>query len=242
MLDQHTEELIHAVVDGEVDAESVAELERRAAAEPEVHAALEEVRILVDTLAAMPAHEPPAALHRTLRGRPAEPPKGALISLLSKLAGAKALRYSYAFTAGILATVIVLQLGRVPGLDDASMVGAMAPAATGQELVLDGIAVGIRTTRDAGLVRVGLDVQADHAAEIEAVFGVDQVRLAGFSSDDGPTPTLEVRPGRMTATVIGSQHFSVMLEPIGGSAAVVMTLRTADGAAVQQVVRISGGG
>jgi hypothetical protein len=239
MLDDKTEALIHEVIDGEAADSVHAELEKALAADPATRASLAEYRALSDTLAKVPDLEVPSSLHRALRGRPPEPPQGPLISLLSALAGAKALRYAYSFSAGVLVTVIALQLGETPTIDGEYMTGTMAPMAAGQRLSLTHSDVGIRTHFEDGLVQIDLTVDARQPVEIDAVFGVEQARVAGFSSEAGPTPTLEVRPGRLTATVSGSQRYRLTMEPTSAAPTMILTLRAPDGAATQQVILLS---
>ena len=239
MVDERTEELIHAIVDGEADAEATVQLERALDADPEARTAMEELRALSETLDQVPLHEPPLHLCRALRGDSPDLPSGPLIRILSVLAGAKALRYAYAFSAGILVTVVALQLGGAPTIDSDGMVGTMAPVTTGDRLVLGSTEMGIRISRSDGLVHIDLEVDAHQAVEFEAVFSVDQIRVVGFSSERGPTPTLELRPGRLTATVAGSQHYTLVLEPIDDAQTMIMTLRAPDGAATQQVIQLT---
>jgi hypothetical protein len=239
MIDENTEALIHAVIDGEADASVSAELETALASDPATRVALAEYRALSETIAKIPQLEVPVSLHRALRGRPPEPPQGRLIALLSAVAGAKTLRYAYSFSAGVLVTVLALQLGGAPSVDDGYAVGTMAPMAAGQRLTLGSNDVEIRTSFADGLVRVSLEVDARPAVELDAVFGVEQVRVVSFTSDHAPTPTLEVRPGRVTAFVSGSQRYVLELEPTSAAPTMILTLRAPDGAAAQQVILLS---
>jgi hypothetical protein len=239
MVDERTQALIHAVVDGEADAEAAVQLERLLDTDPEARDLMVEFQALSDMLEQMPLLEPPMHLTRALRGDPPEPPTGPLIQLLTAVAGAKALRYAYAFSAGILVTVVALQLGGPQMPDGEGMVGTMAPVATGDSLVLGSTEMRIRTDYVDGLVQVDLQVDAPRTTELEAVFGVEQVRVVSFSSEQGPTPTLDLQPGRLTATVAGSQHYTLVLEPVGEAPSMIMTLRSPDGAATQQVMQLT---
>ena len=184
MADPRQVALIHAEIDGELDAVGRAELARWMLVDSDGRMLREDLRRLCEALDSLPA---------------VEPPEGFRASVLAALPHTYAPRrrtwtpgWRYAALAAgvVLAAIIVLQTVRGPGPAPAEVAGTMsAPAATRVDTVqlANGPVSGhVSLYRDASGLGLEFELVASSPVEVLVTAAGQTVRLKGLAAKDKP--------------------------------------------------------
>lgn len=126
MADIEHEDLIHAEIDHDLDAQQRAELARRVLADPQVRELREDLRFICAALEAMPQADPPLQLKENILAALPEP---AVVVPKRPSWSAPRLRYA-AMVAGALVAGGIVYETVGPGLGTATLSGTMAAAGT----------------------------------------------------------------------------------------------------------------
>lgn len=240
--DERTEGLIHARLDGEADEAQLAALERALAEDPEAVELAAELQALGSTLSALPAEQPPTSIRHQLRGSFSQrQERSSGLNLLRLIAGPQALRYAYAFSAGILVTALATQLSGAPGMGDAEIAGTMVARSAPAVIEAGAARATIEVRQQGGVHHLDIGVASPGDVLLTAEFEPAQLSMTGFTHDGGRFPSLDLASGRVSVGAGDGQRFDLMLSDRGGPATVTVTLTAPDGSEQQREVRIGGG-
>ena len=188
MTDPRDLALIHAEIDGELDAQQRGELARRLLADPEVRAVRDELRRLCASLEQLPAIEPPAQLQANIaRALPAaaiparpSPRMQPRWRLAAAVAGAVTL-------GGILFATLDGQ--KIGGSELAGTIAApRMPVTLDTARMPDGPVTGqVSLYRDAAGLGVRLDVVAAAPVEVVITSGSQTVKVTGVGQKGAPS-------------------------------------------------------
>lgn len=223
MADPRQLELIHAEIDGELDAAGRAELARWVLADPEGRVLREELRRLCAALDSLPAVEPPEELRSTVL---AALPQTYVEPQRSWTPG---WRYA-ALVAGVLAAgAVVLQTVRGPGPAPSEVAGTMsAPSAKvldTVQLANGPIAGHVSLYREPSGLGLRFDLVGSSPIDVLVTAGGHALRINGVAATDKPGATTTVAlPGFPVDVQTVDLAFLV-----AGRQAGMATLRTAPG-------------
>ncbi len=215
--------LIHAEIDGELDAAQRAELARYLLAEPDVRAAREGLRRLCTALDGLPPVEPPEQLRESILAALPQP--------LPRPRQSFAPRWRYAAViAGMLAAgVLLLESLRGPETATTDAAGTMASGHA--PTIVDTVRLGsgpvsgrVSLYRDpAGL---GLQFEVAASAPVDVVIASDghTWRVNGLGKQEKAVGTTVALPGLGTGGQTVELTFMMAGQPVGGA-----TLRTSGG-------------
>jgi len=217
MSDERLTELINLDLDGVLDADGRAELERRLAADPAARARHAELAKVAVKLAGLTPLDPPrdaVPSAKVLAWRPRRP-------------GGTWTRYAAALAAGVVVGAVGLSLYRLQpeGLmvDSSEMAGTMARTGPASVL-LDTQTIstpdlqGQVTLREAdGLWVVEFDLRSDRPVTVVASYDGAEARLQGFAPPDEGAAQIGTGPGRVTFAAEGQRHAAFYLKPIEGA-------------------------
>jgi hypothetical protein len=209
-VDPRALELIHAELDGELDAAQRAELEAIVAADPAARDYRDQWRRISGALSRLPEIEPPAGLGRRWQGQaPAAP-------IRIRSTRPRWLRPAIGLAAGGMALALALGYGGLGRqmLDADSMVGTMggehAAGARRIPVDVDGVTGAIALLPSASGWTLDFNLRSERPAPVTATWdsaaiSVGEVR--GTPSKGG----LESGPGRIAFVVDPAQHLSIDL-------------------------------
>ncbi|HEX5649976.1 MAG TPA: hypothetical protein VFX69_10010 [Steroidobacteraceae bacterium] len=178
---EHSLELIHAEIDGELTGPQRAELNRLLLSDPVVRALRDELRRTCAAIDALADEEPPAGLHESIV---ASLPPAPVVSLAPPASGRPALRYAAAFAGGLLVSALAFQLGaRQDTLSSHQLTGTIASVtvdASRLELHLDQVSgtIHLQGTPQSPIVEASL--VASRPVQVIARLDDQEVRLTGF--------------------------------------------------------------
>ena len=210
-IDPRTLELIHAELDGELDAAQRAELETRLAADPAAREQREQWRRIAGALARLPSLDPPSGLGRRWQGgSPATPDRRPLRTR-------RWLRPALGLAAGGMLLAIALGMGGFGRqlLDADGMVATIGGDVAGVQRVpvdVEGVTGEIALLPASAGWILDFDLRSERATAVTATWEASALALREVRG----TPTqagFEARPGRIAFVVDPAQHLSVELAP-----------------------------
>ena len=223
MADPQQLALIHAEIDGELDAAGRAELARWVLADPEGRALREELRRLCAALDSLPAVDPPEGLRTSVLA--ALPPSYAE----RRQSWTPGWRYAALIAGVVVAAAVVLQTVRGPGPAPSEVSGTIsAPVAT----VLDTVQLAngpvsghVSLYREPSGLGLRFDLVASSPIDVLVTGGGHTLRINGVAATDKPAAVATAAlPGFPADVQTVNLAFLV-----GGRQAGAATLRTAPG-------------
>jgi len=219
--DRHIE-LIHAEIDGELDAQQRAELSRCLLADPDVRALRDDLRRLCAELDAMPQADPPPDLRETIL---------AALPATSTVRAARrfpALNWRHAAAAACLVVVsaVVFVSVRSPAPPPADLAGTMAApgaAVTLDTVVVQGEALSGRVSLIRDNTQLGVRFEVTASARVDALIASDghtvrvtdvgRASVPGSTSVTVPLPAISRGAEQVSLTFLvdGRQVGSAML-------------------------------
>jgi hypothetical protein len=169
MSDPRLTELIHAEIDGELDAQGRAELARRLLSDPEARAERDELHRVCSALDAVPEVDPPPGLKdNVLAALPRSESLGAAAHEAPRRAWSFAQRWRYAaLLAGVIAGgVIVFQTVRGPGPAGAELAGTMAAGVLDKAQLEGPVSGTVELIRDGAGLSLRLDLTASDPVQV----------------------------------------------------------------------------
>ena len=224
MVDERTLELIHAEIDGELDAIGRAELERRLQGVPEARALRDELVRISGSLSRLPEVAPPEDLRPRLLPPVATRPTAMIVPFPRR--ATQVVRYSLAFAAGVMVAAIgwsAIQNDR-PAFDPNQLVGTMGRQAqhpAGAAIATIQAALpeirGTVTLRPAdGAWLLLFDLDSAQPVTVSAAYGARSFRLAGYAQGDAGVTSFTAAPGRIGFVNQGAQRLALFLQPQAG--------------------------
>ena len=222
-IDPRTLELIHAELDGELDADARGELERRLESDPLARIQRDQMQRMAASLSRLPVVDPPAGLRqRWHRPRPVASAAVNAASVARSHSPRRWLRPAIGLAAGLLAVAVALQWGGVSGIeqDTRNMVGTLggAPAPGSQEVALS--AAGLSGSVALNPASAGWDLvfQLDSASPlaVTATYDPSALRLTGYERESGAGQPVSTSPGQIAFASNGAQHLKLHLQPEEG--------------------------
>lgn len=221
MIEQRILELIHADLDGELDAAARSELQQALHADPEAQALHAQLAKMAGALGRMPPVAPPAGLQQQILQ--ATRPSAKVLPFRERRQ--QFVRYAMALAAGmIIATVgIGFSGGSRLGLDPDQLVGTIggrddAPAAPASKIALQ--APGLTGTVGLGEVdgrwQLVFDLSSEQPVTVTAAYADAAFRLGGYTQQDPGVGSFSATPGRIDFVNQGTQHLALFLEPGAG--------------------------
>jgi hypothetical protein len=224
-IDPRTIELIHADIDGEIDAEDKAHLEAFLAGSAEGRALHTEFLALAQSLDALGELDPPAHLkHVLLNAAPARTPTARRPGLWSRLFPAPALGYLGIFAAGVLLTLALVDSSEISNraFDDVTgLVGTVAdleaigPSLASVVVDQDEVA-GTVTLRSRGpLLILDFDLSAQESVEIVARYSDSTIWFNGFAQLESSGTSVAAETGLVRLGMDGKRRYAVFLNNPG---------------------------
>lgn len=249
MIDEHTQELIQAGVDGELDATGKVELGKILEASAEARRFHSELVRLAGFLDSIPGREMPTGLHaRIVQGIDLPSPRKRK-SLFELIEGAPLLRYGFAGAAALVLAVTISMNREDLGapVDVSSMVGTMTrPLPEAQLEIVDRFTIDAGSTngqvilerRETGMV-VNIDVEAAEGFELEVDLAGSGLLLDAFAQVDSQLDSISFKGEKFNVSGQGRQQFVLVLNPGAGSTKVGQS--RIDLVVKQQGVRVQSG-
>lgn len=196
MADPRQLALIHAEIDGELDAEQRGELARCLLADPKVRLLREQLRGLCGALDALEQVEPPARLRESI------------VAALPQLRMSRPQRYAphwrhAAVAAGVLATaVVVFETVNGPGPAATDVAGTIAPA--GAQTLVDTVTLAqgrisgrVSLYRDRKGLGLQLEIMTSAPVDVRIASEGHTLQVKGLGNRDKPggRPTTVALPG-----------------------------------------------
>ena len=230
MHDGRVLELIHAELDGELDADGRAELERALLASPEARAVRDDLRRVTQALERLAPVEAPADLRAAVVAA-VRPSNGRVIEFRQARRAAiggrrAALHYGLALAAGVVVGVIGLALLQTPDheFDASQLAGTMgrhAPLPPGSALASVAVQTpeirgSVALHQSQGLWVLEFDLASEAPVAVSASYDARAIRLNGLAQADAGVVSLAAAPGQVGFVNQGSQRFAVFLQPLVG--------------------------
>lgn len=222
MINPQLRQLIHAAVDGELDRDGKAELERHLAESPEAREYHDAMKELDAFLGSVPPREPPEDLHTTIMDsvRARRVGKRAPALGFGRLPGF--LRYGFAAAAGLLLATGIYEYGPRPGdaQDLSEMAGTiLPPRQAARDSIMDRVSFDLDTLssevtlyRQQSALVIDVDLEARSGpVEVRVDFaghGLDFDAIAQMQSE---LSSIEVADNEVRIMADGSQHFAILL-------------------------------
>jgi len=195
MTELRTLALIHAEIDGELDARQRAELARELLAEPQFRALRDDLTRVCGTLEGIAAVEPPPQLRASILA--ALPPVAAMPAPPRRAAWASApaarWRYAALFAGALIAATVLYKASIGRGPDANEMAGTMAGSAARSTLIVDTVQVDLgQLTGQARLYRAATGLQlelqliASAPVDVLVASGGRTQRISGLGRPDSP--------------------------------------------------------
>jgi len=227
MIDEHTQELIQAGVDGELDDAGKAELGKVLETSAEARRFHSELVRLAGFLDSIPGREMPAGLHARIVQGIDLPTQRKRKSLFELVESAPLLRYGFAGVAAlVLAVVISMNRDDLGATSDvSSMVGTMtSPLPEAQMDIVDRFTIdagsmnGLVTLerREAAMV-VNIDVEAVEDFELEVDLAGSGLMLDAFAQMNSQLDSISFNGEKFNVSGQGRQQFVLILNPGAGS-------------------------
>ena len=222
-IDPRTLELIHAELDGELDAIARGELEQRLESDPLARIQRDQLQRMAASLASLPVVEPPAGLRQRWHGpRPVASAAVSTSPVARIHSHRRWLRPAIGLAAGLLAVAVALQWGGISGIeqDTRNMVGTLggSPAAGSQEVALS--AAGLSGSVALNPASAGWDLvfKLDSAGPVavSATYDPSALRLTGYERDGSAGQPVSASPGKIAFASDGAQHLNLHLQPEEG--------------------------
>lgn len=221
MIEQRTLELIHAELDGELDAAERLELQQRIDADPEAGAMQAQLAKMAHALGRLPPVAPPAGLQQQILQ--ATRPSAKVLPFRERRQ--QFVRYAMALAAGmIIATVgIGFSGGSHLALDSDQLVGTIggrsdAPAAPTSQVALQapGLTGSVGLAQVDGRWQLVFDLSSDQPVTVTAAYADAAFRLGGYTQQDPGVGLFSATPGRVDFVNQGTQHLALFLQPGAG--------------------------
>ena len=199
MIDERSEELVNADVDGRLPESDRAELDRQLLANPEVRALHRDLQRLRQALESVRPEPVPANLVAGIMERiPARPVRAVR-------ATSRAWRYGFAVAAGLAVAAVALRIGPLDqDVDGAAAAGTMAAGEQATSVATidrPGLTASVRLRQSGTSLLVDLDVAPQDSVEVVASRAGQAVGLVARPDMAGQRQTLEL-PAEGTGPVI----------------------------------------
>lgn len=227
MVDPHTVALIHAELDGELDAAASAELVRRLADDPQASALRTDLGRVSSMLARMQQVPVPGGLHKALLQ--AIHPRARVVAMPPPRRRVAIARYGFALAAGVVLGGIGLSLLQPEraDFDPQLLVGTMGhPAGTLRDvqprdvhpIATADVTGSVALQQAGGLWVLVFDLDASAPVTITARYDATGIRFNGYAQADSAAPSTSVRavPGRIGFDIDGSRRLALFLAPAPG--------------------------
>lgn len=245
-------ELIHADIDGEIDAAGKAELDAFLAENPEGRAAHEGMVALSRSLEEIPELDPPAHLKHVIMNMapPAKAAAPAAPGFLERMLSTRALGYVGTFAAGVIFSLAVVSSNDISTgvFDDVTgLVGTMADsqfvAAEHDSFALNESAVaGAVVLRSKGsLLILDFDLVAHEPVEIDVRYADRTIWFNGFAQLESSGTSVAAESGEITLQLNGKQRFATFLNN-PGKRATTIEIRFIAGGQVAREANLEFGG
>lgn len=224
-IDQKYIELIHARIDGEIDAAGNADLEAFLADNAEGRALRDEMAALSSSFDEMPELEPPAHLrHVIMNMAPAKPSADRASGMLDRVFSTALLGYVGTFAAGVLLSLALLSSKQISTgvFDDVTgLVGTMASsefvAVEHDSIAIDQRAVaGTVTLRSKGPILIlDFDLVAHEPVEITVRYADATIWFNGFAQLESSGASVAAESGSVTLQFDGKRRIAAFLNNPG---------------------------
>ena len=218
MVDERTLELIHAELDGELDADDRTDLLRRLEADPDARALREQLGRIAGALGCMAPVSQPVELHQQLLQVTRRSAR--VISFRERRA--QIVRYGLAMAAGMAFAVIGLSLtesGR-PTFDPHELAGTMgrqaarpAGAVATQRVAAAELNGSIALSPAADRWLLLFDLDSGQPVTVRVTYDAAAFRLNGHAQADSGVSSFSATPGRVGFVNQGAQRLVLFLEP-----------------------------
>jgi hypothetical protein len=222
-VDPRTLELIHAELDGELDAVARGELEQRLESDPLARIQRDQMQRMAASLARLPQVEPPAGLRQRWHGPRPVASAAVNTSPVSRITPRRQwLRPAIGLAAGVLAVAVALQWSGISGIeqDTRQMVGTLGGAATNgsQEVALSatGLSGSVALTPAQAGWNLVFKLDSSGPVAVSATYEPSALRLLGYDRDGASGQPVSVSPGKIAFASSGAQHLNVHLQPEEG--------------------------
>lgn len=221
MIDERTEQLIQADLDGELDEAGRSELEAALAGSEGARRFRSEMSRLAGRLDSIAEVDPPEGLYDQIIERVALPRESGLRRLLDFAAMPAFMRYGFATAAGLLLAVVIYENGReLSGSQDfSSMVGTMTLGGPeGYTRVLDsfsfeneGVSGSASFERRNGAYVVQIRLDSADDVDFRVDFAGGGLSLNAFAQMDSELRSLQYADDIVSGSGTGHQRFVVLL-------------------------------
>lgn len=225
MVNERTLELIHAQIDGEIDAADHADLLRQLDADPEAGELNEQLARISGALGRMPKVSPRSDLHQ--RVMQATGPKARVIPFRGR--HAQVIGYGLAMAAGVAFAVIGLSVVQTnaPSFDPGGLVATMglqvanpATAVTTRRIAGPELVGSVALSPAAGGWLLLFDLQSGQPVAVKVTYDAAVFRLNGYaqaeSRADAAITSFNATPGQVGFVNQGSQRLALFLTPGAG--------------------------
>lgn len=218
MIDERTIELIHAGIDGELDAAGAAELEQCLADSGEARQYHAQMRDLGAFMSRVPVVEPPEGLHASIVSSIGLPrPRAAW--RFGQFPGF--LRYGLATAAGLLLAIGLYEYrpGMGGSADLSSMVGTIMPGRNpadgvrldGFDFSLEGLASEVSLLRRDQQLVLDVRMQSPGPVSVAVAFDGEALQFEALAQSESELQSIEIDEGAIRVEASGAQHFAVLL-------------------------------
>ena len=214
-------ELIHADIDGEIDAAGKSELGQFLAGSPEGKAWHDEMAALLKSLDELPDLEPPVQLkHMIMNSAPAKSTAQTAPGLLERVFAAPTLGYVGTFAAGVVLALALVSSDQISTgvFDDVTgLVGTMADndfaAAEHDSVAINESEVaGSVTLRSKGSILIlDFDLVAHEPVQITVSYADRSIWFNGFAQLESSGTSVAAESGAVTLQMNGKRRFAAFL-------------------------------
>jgi len=224
-VDQRTQDLINASIDGEISAIEQDELDRLLLSSEDVRNLDRELRVVTKALDGLPVIEPPAYLQSAIERQVRLPVN---VAVQKKPAGFLAwldsnwLRTGFALAAGVVLTISVYEMGSKPvSIDDTrNMSGTIIKhGKSGQQAdILDSIRLDggqlsglVELRNENDLFTVDLQLNSKAPVDVVVDFSASGLDFEAASNDSDSENAISYGDGKIRLASNGKEHFTVKL-------------------------------
>jgi hypothetical protein len=221
MIEARTLELIHADLDGELDADARAELQRRLDADPQARAQHGQLLKMAGALGRMAPETPPAELEQQILQ--ALRPAAKVLPFRERRV--QFVRYAMALAAGMIIAAVGIGFagGSRTAFDPNELVGTMggpasAPPIAASVVKLQAPELGgsVGLSQAGGRWLLVFDLDSEQPVKVTAAYSDAAFRLNGYAQGDSGVGEFRSSPGRVEFVNQGSQRLALFLEPGAG--------------------------
>jgi hypothetical protein len=222
MIDPLLLELINLQLDGELDADDRAELQRGLESDPEALAMSEQLNRIADSLGRMAPESPPVGLHERIVK--AVQPKATVLPFRERRTR-QYVRYTMALAAGIAIAAVGLQFSgsSIPGLQTDQLVGTIGGQANVSGPVFAEVAVqapgltgSVGITPDNGRWLLVVNIASEQPVTVMASHADAAFGLKAYALENSSTGAMSTTPGRIEFVSQGAQRQVLVLAPDAG--------------------------